>query len=80
MLGILRLFLIWRLLRLARRLIAAPLILAAATLAAQAIGDSLRPPDDHTASTVRRLRRAFAPVSGTLEKVLAVDFKPGGGR
>lgn len=80
MLGMLRLLLIWRLLRPARRLIAAALVLAAVTQAAHAIAASQRPPDHHTGSTVRSLRRAFAPVSVRLEKVLAVDFKPGGGR
>jgi hypothetical protein len=80
MLGIVRLFLIWRLLRLARGLIAAALILVAVTLAAPAIAGSRRPPDHHTGSTLRRLRRALAPVSGRLEQVLAVDFRPGGGR
>lgn len=80
MLGILRLFLTWRLLRLARRLIAAALVLAAVTLGAHAIGDSQRPHDHHVGSILRRLRHAFAPVSGGLEKVLVVGFKPGGGR
>jgi hypothetical protein len=79
MLRMLRLLLIWRLLRPARRLTAAALILAAATLGAHAIAGSRRPPDHHTGSTLRGLRRAFAPVSSRLEKVFAVDVNTGGG-
>jgi O-antigen ligase len=80
MVGILRLLLIWRLLRPARRPIAAALVLAAVTLAAHAIAGSGRPPDHHTGSTLRSLRHALAPVSGRLEKVFAVDVKTGDGR
>ena len=80
MLGILRLVLIWRLLRLARRLIAAALVLAAVTLGAHAVSGSRRPHDNYTGSTPHSVRRALAPVRSSLEKVLVVDFKSGGGR
>lgn len=80
MFGILRLCVIWRLLRLARRLIAAALVLAAVTLGAHAVSGRRRPPDNQTGSTLRSVRRALAPVRSSLEKVLAVDFKSGGGR
>ena len=80
MFGILRLCVIWRLLRLARRLIAAALVLAAVTLGAHAVSGRRRPPDNHTESTLRSLRRALAPVRSSLEKVLAVDLKSEGGR
>jgi hypothetical protein len=79
-LGILRLVLIWRLLRLARRLIAAALVLGAVTLGAHAVSGRRRPHDNHTESTPRSVRRALAPVRSSLEKVLAVDLKSEGGR
>lgn len=77
MLGLLRLLLIWRLVRLARPLIAVALVLTAVTLGAHALTGSPRQPHHHAHNPIGRLKHAGRPLRDRVEHALAAGLKPG---